>query len=69
MKGTQIVSVTLGTVAIATTFLVVTVEGQSRVKDHRIESFVPKRGAAPEGPRAWLNGQAPIGRLKLVLTI
>jgi CxxC motif-containing protein (DUF1111 family) len=50
MKGTRIVSVTLGTVAIATTFLVVTVEGQSRIKDHRIESFVPKRGAAPEGP-------------------
>lgn len=50
MKGTQIVSVTLGTVAIATTLLVVTVEGQSRVKDHRFESFVPKRGAAPEGP-------------------
>ncbi len=48
MKG--IVSVTFGTVAIATTLLVVTVEGQSRAKDHRIESFVPKRGAAPEGP-------------------
>ena len=67
MKGRTIVSVTLGSVALATSLFVVTVEGQSKAKDqkiesfipkdHRFESFVPKRGAAPEGPARLIERQ------------
>jgi CxxC motif-containing protein (DUF1111 family) len=69
MKGKVILSITSGTIAAATAFVVAPVQAQSpakdqriesfipKTKDHRFESFVPKGHAAPEGPARLVERQ------------